>query len=302
MRVMPCYLIFEGHPLRSVAPAILDLGGTAVHVPHCRCRLAATMELDTSALDLPDFAPGSVWLVGAGPGAPGLLSLLALHALQQADIVIYDALVDQRILRLARVGAVLDYAGKRGGKPSPQQPDITLRLIRHARDGKRVLRLKGGDPFVFGRGGEEALALVAAGIPFRIVPGITAGIGGLAYAGIPATHRDTNSAITFVTGQASGGDLPDGIDWDALSRGAPVLVIYMALKNLAAIARRLMAAGRPADEPVAIISKATTPDQRVLHTTLARAAADAVAAGIEPPAVVAVGPVVRLAEKLASPG
>jgi uroporphyrin-III C-methyltransferase len=254
------------------------------------------MQLDP--LDLPEFEAGSVWLVGAGPGAPELLTLMALHALRHADIVVYDALVDARVLRLARPGAVLDFAGKRGGKPSPQQPDISLRLIRLARDGRRVLRLKGGDPFVFGRGGEEALALAGAGIPFRIVPGITAGIGGLAAAGIPATHRDTNSAVAFVTGQASGGEIPDGIDWAALSRGAPVLVIYMALKHLGAIAARLIAAGRPDDEPVAIVSQATLPGQRVLRTTLARAAADAAQALIEPPAVVVVGPVVRLAERI----
>ncbi|HKX11327.1 MAG TPA: uroporphyrinogen-III C-methyltransferase [Stellaceae bacterium] len=242
-------------------------------------------------LEFPDLAPGSVWLVGAGPGDPGLLSLLALHALRQADVVVYDALVDRRVLALARAGAELDYAGKRGGQPSPQQPDISLRLIKLARAGKRVLRLKGGDPFVFGRGGEEALALAAAGIPFRIVPGITAGIGGLAYAGIPTTHRDTNSAVTFVTGHASDGEVPDGLDWDALAR-MPVLVLYMALKHLDVIARRLMSAGKPGDEPVAIVSKAATPDQRVVETTLARAAADA--EGLEPPAVIAIGPVVRL--------
>jgi uroporphyrin-III C-methyltransferase len=193
---------------------------------------------------------------------------------------------------------VLDHAGKRGGKPSPLQPDISLKLIQLARAGHRVLRLKGGDPFVFGRGAEEALALTQAGVTFRIVPGITAGIGGLAYAGIPATHRDTNSAIAFVTGQASGGQLPDGIDWHSLSRGAAVLVIYMALKHLAVIAARLMAAGRAAAEPVAIISKATLPGQRVLRTTLARAAADAAASGIEPPAIVVVGPVVPLGDAL----
>jgi len=252
------------------------------------------MELDP--LDLPEFDAGSVWLVGAGPGAPELLTLLALHALRRADVVVYDALVDARVLRLARPDAVLDFAGKRGGKPSPQQPDITLRLIRLAREGKRVLRLKGGDPFVFGRGGEEAIALAAAGIPFRIVPGITAGIGGLAAAGIPATHRDTNSAVAFVTGQASGGEIPDGIDWAALSRGAPVLVIYMALKHLATITARLRAAGRPDDEPVAIVSKATLPGQRVLRTTLARAAAEAAQSAIEPPAIVVVGPVVQLSD------
>jgi uroporphyrin-III C-methyltransferase len=250
------------------------------------------------ALELPEFAAGSVWLVGAGPGDPGLLSLLALHALRHADAVVYDALVTPSILKLARPGASLDYAGKRGGKPSPQQPDISERLVRLARSGLRVLRLKGGDPFVFGRGGEEALALVDAGIPFRIVPGITAAIAGLAYAGIPATHRDINSAITFVTGYASDGEVPDGLDWPALARGAPMLVIYMALKHLDAIARRLIAGGRPADDPVAVVSKATTPAQRVLETTLGRAAADVAAAGIEPPAIVAIGAAVRLRASL----
>jgi len=248
--------------------------------------------------NLPQFAPGTVWLVGAGPGDPGLLTLLALHALQGADVVVYDALVSDTILQLVRPGAVLEHAGKRGGKPSLQQPDISLKLVAHARAGKRVLRLKGGDPFVFGRGGEEGLALAAAHIPFRIVPGITAGIGGLAYAGIPATHRDTNSAIAFVTGQASGGTVPDAVDWEALSRGAAVLVIYMALQNIAAIAARLIAAGRPRDELVAIISRATTEDQRVLETTLGHAATDAKASGIEPPAIVVVGPVLRLRREL----
>src|ERR1051325_11447655 len=146
--------------------------------------------IDSARLGLPDFTPGSVWLVGAGPGDPGLLTALALHALDRADHVVYDALVDPRVLALSRSEAVLDYAGKSGGRPSPLQTDVSTRLIALARDGKRVLRLKGGDPCVFGRGGEEALALARAGVPFRIVPGITAGIGGLAYAGIPVTHRD----------------------------------------------------------------------------------------------------------------
>ena len=250
------------------------------------------------SLDLPPFAAGSVWLVGAGPGDPGLISLLALHALQHADSVVYDALVDPRILALARPGARLDYAGKRGGKPSPQQPDITRRLIRLAEAGQRVLRLKGGDPFVFGRGGEESLALHAACIPFRVVPGITAAIGGLAYAGIPATHRDINSAVAFVTGYASDGQVPDGLDWAALAKGAPVLVLYMALKHIDPIARRLIAGGRSPDDPVAVVSKATTPQQRVLETTLARAAADVAASGIEPPAIVAIGAAVRLRPSL----
>src|SRR5690348_7701090 len=177
--------------------------------------------MDDLFRDMPRFEPGSVWLAGAGPGDPGLLSLLALHGLRQADVVVYDALVDERILALAAPGAAQEYAGKRGGKPSAKQRDISLRLIELAREGKRVLRLKGGDPFVFGRGGEEALALVAARIPFRIVPGISAGVGGLAYAGIPSTHRDINSAVAFVTGHTSSGTVPD-VDWEALAKGAPV--------------------------------------------------------------------------------
>jgi uroporphyrin-III C-methyltransferase len=251
-----------------------------------------------AALSLPDFAPGSVWLVGAGPGDPGLLTLLALHALETADVVVYDALVAPAILKLARPEAALEHAGKRGGKPSMQQPDISLRLVALARQGKRVLRLKGGDPFVFGRGGEEGLTLARAQIPFRVVPGITAAIGGLAYAGIPATHRDTNSAVTFITGQTSGGTLPNAVDWEAMARGTAVLVIYMALRNLDTIARRLIAAGRPADEPVAIISKATTDEQRVIETTLAAAAKDAADAALEPPALIAIGPVVTLRHEL----
>lgn len=241
---------------------------------------------------LPDFEPGWVWLVGAGPGEPGLLTLLAGHALSHADIVVYDALVDDRILALAGPEAELRYAGKRGGRPSPTQPDISAQLVRLARDGKKVLRLKGGDPFVFGRGGEEALALVAAGIPFRIVPGVTAAIGGLGYAGIPVTHRDTNSAVTFITGHGIGGRVPDNLDWNALARGAPVLVFYMALKHIAEITRRLAAAGRRPDEPVAIVAHASTARQTVIETTLADAAS--AAASVEPPALVVIGEVVQL--------
>lgn len=243
---------------------------------------------------MPDLEPGWVWLTGAGPGEAGLLTLLAAKGLSQADIVVYDALVDRAILDLARPDARLEYAGKRGGRPSVRQPDISLRLVQLAREGQRVLRLKGGDPFVFGRGGEEAMSLVEAGVPFRIVPGISAGIGGLAYAGIPVTHRDCNSAVAFVTGHDATGEVPDSVDWAALAKGAPVIVIYMALKHIALIAARLLAGGRRKDEPVAVISKATTRDQRVLETTLARCAAEVEASGIEPPAMVVVGEVVRL--------
>lgn len=245
-------------------------------------------------IPLPDFEGGWVWLVGAGPGDPGLLTLHALNALQQADVVVHDALVDPAILQFARPGAVLEFAGKRGGKPSPKQRDISLRLIEHARKGKRVLRLKGGDPFLFGRGGEEALALVRANIPFRVVPGITSGIGGLAYAGIPPTHRDINHAVTFVTGHNSSGEPPADLNWAALAQGSPVIVIYMGLKHLPNIAAELMKAGRNPSEPVAIVSNATTDRQRVLETTLVSAADDVVRHGIPAPALIVLGEVVRL--------
>jgi len=243
---------------------------------------------------LPVFEPGWVWLVGSGPGDPGLLTLLAAHALASADAIVYDALVDEGILEMAAPGAEMIFAGKRGGKPSPKQPDISARLVRLAHEGRRVLRLKGGDPFVFGRGGEEALTLAAAGIPFRIVPGITAGIGGLAYAGIPATHRDTNHTVAFVTGHMAGGDVPDGIDWAALARGAQALVIYMALKHIAAITGHLMEGGLAASTPVAVVSRASTRHQKVLETTLGTAAHDVAESGIEAPAVVAIGQIVSL--------
>ena len=248
--------------------------------------------------DLPELEPGWVWLVGAGPGDPGLLTLTAHHALGQADVVVYDALVGEGVLALARPGARLEFAGKRGGRPSPKQTDISRRLVQLARDGQRVWRLKGGDPLVFGRGGEEALALVQAGVPFRIVPGISAGIGGLAYAGIPVTHRDTNSVVTFLTGHNLTGRVPDDLDWPAIARGSPVIVIYMALKHLEHIAGRLLAAGRAPDEPVAIVSKASTAAQRVLETSLGRCHGDAVAEGIEPPCLVVVGRVVELRKGL----
>ena len=247
---------------------------------------------------LPSMEKGSVWLVGAGPGDPGLLTLLAANALQQADVIVHDALVNADCLSLARPGVLLEFAGKRGGKPSHKQRDISLRLVELARAGYRVLRLKGGDPFVFGRGGEEALTLIEHGIPFRIVPGITAGIGGLAYAGIPVTHREVNHAVTFLTGHDSSGVVPDRINWEGIAKGSPVIVMYMAMKHIGQIAQNLIAGGRSADEPVAFVCNAATPEQQVLETTLGRAEADVEAAGIEPPAIVVVGEVVRLRASL----
>ncbi|MET0746621.1 MAG: uroporphyrinogen-III C-methyltransferase [Rhizobium sp.] len=253
---------------------------------------------DTLFSTLPSLDPGSVWLAGAGPGDPGLLTLLAAKAMGEADVIVHDALVNDDCLRLARPGAVLEYAGKRGGKPSAKQRDISLRLVELARAGQRVLRLKGGDPFVFGRGGEEALMLVEYNIPFRIVPGVTAGIGGLAYAGIPVTHRDVNHAVTFLTGHDSSGLVPDAIDWHSIGKGSPVIVIYMAMKHVAQIVANLIAAGRSPDEPVAFVCDASTPRQRVLETTLGTAEADVAASGLLPPAIVVVGEVVRLRPSL----
>ncbi len=243
---------------------------------------------------LPKFEAGHVWLVGAGPGDPGLLTLHAVNALEQADVIVYDALVNEDCLSYAQPAATLEYAGKRGGKPSPQQRDISLRLVELAHAGRRVLRLKGGDPFVFGRGGEEALTLVEHGVPFRIVPGITAGIGGLAYAGIPVTHRETNQSVTFLTGHDATGLVPDSMDWTSISKGSSVIVMYMAMKHIGLIASRLMAAGRSKDEPIAFVCNATTGEQRVLETTLKDAEADVERSGLRPPAIVVVGEVVRL--------
>lgn len=255
---------------------------------------AAISELER-VLELPAFEPGWVWLAGAGPGDPGLLTLLGAHAIARADVILYDALVNVALLKLARPGTELIYAGKRRGGASVSQTEISHELSTLARQGRRVLRLKGGDPFVFGRGGEEALVLAEAGIPFRIIPGVTAGIGGLAYAGIPVTHRDTNHALTFVTGHGTGGRLP-ALDWQGISRGSPTIVIYMALAHAEEIASALLAAGRPADDPVAIVSDATLGDQSTVITTLS--ALGACAKQCAAPAVIVIGENVRLRAKL----
>jgi uroporphyrin-III C-methyltransferase len=252
------------------------------------------MDMDVvTKLSLPALEKGWVWLVGAGPGDPGLITALGLQALSQADVILYDALVDEALLTLS--GAEKIYAGKRAGVKSCKQDEICDLLIKLARDNNRVLRLKGGDPFVFGRGGEEAQALAAAGVPFRIVPGITAGIGGLAYAGIPVTHRDTNHAVTFITGHGVDGKLTQ-LDWAAVSRGAPTLVLYMARKFAGEIVQALLAAGRKPDEPAAIVSNAARADQQVIVTTLA--GLPAAAQNAPALSILVIGENVRLAGEL----
>jgi uroporphyrin-III C-methyltransferase len=246
-----------------------------------------------SRLCPPDFDPGSVWLVGAGPGDPGLLTLHALHALAVADVVLHDALVPADILGLADT-ARLESVGKRAGGARTHQLRINQRLIALARQGLRVLRLKGGDPLIFGRGGEEALALAASGIPFRIVPGISAGIGGTASAGIPLTHRTLARSVAFATGHDVRGDVPDV---SAFAQ-TDVLVFYMGLRHAGDIAAQLVAAGRSADEAVAFVADATLPRQSVTLATLGTAAAVAATLSTRQPTLIVIGPVVALRDML----
>jgi uroporphyrin-III C-methyltransferase len=244
---------------------------------------------------IPVLAPGHVWLVGAGPGDPGLLTLYAHAGLGCADVIVHDALVDKRVLALAGPQARLEFAGKRGGRPSATQADISKRLIELAKAGLRVLRLKGGDPCVFGRGGEEAIALAAAGVPFRIIPGVTAGLAALAAASIPVTMREVNRAVIFVAGH---GAEDDAYDWGPLARAGAPIVLYMVLHNLDRITAALMRAGREPETPAAVIAAATTPQERVLVSTLERVAADARTHAFDPPAIVVVGEIVELRNRL----
>ena len=233
-------------------------------------RAAAAMRADA-----PVLAPGHVWLAGAGPGDPGLLTLDALAGLSQADVVVHDALVDRRVLALAGPQARLEFAGKRGGRPSAEQGDISNRLIELARAGKRVLRLKGGDPCVFGRGGEEALALKAAVSP--------------------ATLRGINRAIILAAGYGADAD---GVDWGALARTGQPIVLYMAMRNLAKIADALMRGGLPPNTPAAIVVSATMADERVVVSTLDRVAADAQEHQLGAPSIIVIGNIVKVRERL----
>jgi uroporphyrin-III C-methyltransferase len=247
--------------------------------------------------EFPDFPPGEVWLAGAGPGDPGLLTLHALHALRTADDIIHDALVDPRILEFAGQQAKLFFAGKRGGKPSAQQADINELLIERARMQRRVLRLKGGDPFVFGRGGEEVLALVRAGLRFRIIPGITSGLAAAALAGIPATTRDTNHAIILMAGSRAA-DGSSVAEWEKLARVGQPIIVYMPMANLPDIMSAFERGGMAHDTPAVVISASSTPEERVIETTLGMAVADAAREGIGSPAIVIVGAIASMRQQL----
>ena len=242
--------------------------------------------------------PGVVYLVGAGPGDPGLMTVRGAELVASADVILYDRLIPQAALSGAREDAELVYVGKRPGAPEIPQSEIETTMVERARAGRSVVRLKGGDPFVFGRGGEEAETLAAAGVPFEVVPGVTAGVAAPAYAGIPVTHREDASAVAFVAGHEDPSKDGSSIDWDALARFRGTLVLYMSVKRLPDVAARLIAGGRSADEPAAAVERGTTPAQRTVSATLADLPDAVSAAGIAPPAVMLIGPVAARRETI----
>ena len=237
--------------------------------------------------------PGTVHLVGAGPGDPGLITVRGQRILESADVVVYDRLVAPELLESARPEATRLSAGKAPGGHGPSQAQINAQIIEHARAGRSVCRLKGGDPFVFGRGAEEIAAVEAAGVPWDVVPGVTSAVAAPAAARIPLTHRDWASTATLVTGHE--GEAKDGapVDWNAVAGVGGTIVILMGIATLPTICERLIAAGRPMSEPVAVIERATWPEERVISGTLADIADTAERIGVRNPAVVVVGPVVR---------
>ncbi len=242
---------------------------------------------------------GRVALVGAGPGDPELLTLKAHRLIREADAVVHDYLVAPAILALVRPDAEKIFVGKKGGGFCCPQSDIEATLIRLARAGKTVVRLKGGDPFIFGRGGEEAEALVAAGIPFEVVPGVTSALAAAAYAGIPLTHRGHASGVVFLTGHEDPAKSDSAIRWEDYAKLGATLCLYMGMKNLGTITRRLQAGGLAGTTPVAVIQSATTGEHRQLLTTLADVTLVSEHAGFGAPAIVVIGEVAALGEKLA---
>ena len=245
------------------------------------------------------MSAGVVHLVGAGPGDPGLLTARALELLARADVVLHDKLVPREALGAVRAGAELIDVGKIGGGPQVPQEETERLIVEHARAGRRVVRLKGGDPFVFGRGGEEGRVLREAGIEFEVVPGVTAGIAAPAYAGIPVTFRGASSAVAFVTGHEDPAKPETAIDWDALARFPGTLVFYMGVRQLPRISERLVAAGRPAAQPAAIVERGTLPGQRTVVATLGTLPARAAAEEIGAPAITVIGDVAALGDELA---
>jgi uroporphyrinogen III methyltransferase / synthase len=240
----------------------------------------------------------TVYLVGAGPGDPGLLTIRALELIAAADVIVHDRLIPASALDGAGAEAEVIDAGKEGGGPSMPQSEIERLLLQHGATGRTVVRLKGGDPFVFGRGGEEAEALRAAGIPFEVVPGVTAGVAAAAYAGIPVTHREGASAVAFVTGHEDPTKPDSALDWPALAAFPGTLVVYMGVRRLEAISNRLIASGRSGDEPAALVQRGTFPDQRAVSATLSTISSVAASEGIRAPAIAIFGAVAAMHERL----
>ncbi|MGH7321881.1 MAG: uroporphyrinogen-III C-methyltransferase, partial [Candidatus Rokuibacteriota bacterium] len=241
---------------------------------------------------------GRVYLVGAGPGDPGLLTVRGLELIRAAEVVVCDRLVNPALLAEAPREALRIFAGKLAGRHYVPQAQINALLVAHARHGRRVVRLKGGDPFIFGRGGEEAEALAEAGIPFEVVPGVSSAVAVPAYAGIPLTHRRLASSFAVVTGHEDAGKETHGVDWDGLAKAVDTLVVLMGLQKLPEIVARLLASGRSPDTPVALIRWGTTPTQETVTGTLADIVGRGRAAGIEPPVVAVIGDVVALRDRL----
>jgi uroporphyrin-III C-methyltransferase/precorrin-2 dehydrogenase/sirohydrochlorin ferrochelatase len=269
-------LILAGHEAEAVAQFDAELEATKRGVEHRQ--------------------QGEVYLVGAGPGDPDLLTFKALRLMQRADVVLYDRLIGKGILNLVRRDAERIYVGKQPQEHTVPQQEISQMLLRLAQEGKRVLRLKGGDPFIFGRGGEEIELLAAAGIPFQVVPGITAASGCAAYAGIPLTHRDHAQACVFVTGHTKDGQFE--LDWNTLLQPHQTLAVYMGLAHLAGLTRAFIQKGAAPSTPAALIDNGTRPNQSVLIGTLDTIAEKAVTAGVKGPAILIIGTVVRLHGKL----
>lgn len=241
---------------------------------------------------------GKVYLIGAGPGDPGLLGLKAKECLETADAVVYDRLADPRIIEFCRKDAEMVYVGKASANHTMRQPDINKLLVKLAAEGKTVARLKGGDPFVFGRGGEEAIELLEAGLPFEFVPGVTSAIAVAEYAGIPVTHRHVATSFAVITGHEDPTKGESTINWKGLATAVDTLVFLMGVENIERISSQLIANGRSADCPAAVIRWGTRPEQRTLITTVGKAAADVKATGMKPPAIFLVGEVVKLREQL----
>jgi len=243
---------------------------------------------------LKDKAKGIVYLIGAGPGSPDLITVKGKECLQEADVVVYDYLASESLLSLAGEDAETIYAGKKSGRHSMSQEEINNLLIEKAKEGLTVARLKGGDPFIFGRGGEEAMELSRAGITFEIVPGVTSAVAVPAYAGIPLTHRGYSSTVCFITGHEDPTREESNINWSALSESSGTLVFLMGIGNLEKIARKLIESGRPSDSPVVVIGNGTMPNQRTITGTLANISKKVKDADLTPPGVIVVGDVVNL--------